>query len=61
MVENQRGNIARIGVAVANEATTLGRFIDRGLEHPEVLFGAAEFKNCFSLYSGTLLLHRDSQ
>jgi hypothetical protein len=41
MVENQRRDIARIGVAVAHEATALGRFIDCGLEHPEILFGAA--------------------
>jgi hypothetical protein len=42
MVENQWRDIARIGIAVAHEASSLGGFLDGGFEHPEVLFGAAE-------------------
>ena len=41
VVENQRRDIAGMSVAVAHEATALGRFIDGGFEHPEILFGAA--------------------
>jgi hypothetical protein len=44
IVENQRRDIAGMSVAVADEAATLGRFIDRGLEYPEVLLRPAQCK-----------------
>jgi hypothetical protein len=37
VVEDQGKDIARMRVAVADEASALGRFIDRGFEHPKVL------------------------
>jgi len=61
IVENQRRDIAGMSVAVADEAATLGRFIDRGFEHPKVLLGATQCKNWSGLNPCTLLLHRDSQ
>jgi hypothetical protein len=61
MVEDQRRNIARMSVAVAHEATALGRFIDRGFEDPEVPCGTTQRKHWFSLNSCTLLLQCDSQ
>ena len=33
-----------MGIAIADEAAAVGRLIDGGLEHPEVLLGAAEGK-----------------
>jgi len=42
VVEDQGRNIPGMGVAKAHEATALGRFIDGGFEHPEILFGTAE-------------------
>jgi hypothetical protein len=53
MVENQGRNIAGMSITVANEAAAFGRFIDRRLEHPEVLFGAAEAHNGFGHDSTT--------
>jgi hypothetical protein len=41
VVEDQRRNIAGMGIALADEATALGRFIDRGFEHPKVLLQAS--------------------
>jgi len=41
IVENQRRDIAGMSVAVADEAAALGRFVNRGLEHPEVLLRTA--------------------
>jgi len=61
VIENQRRDIAGMSVAVPDEATALGRFIDRGLEHPEVLFGVAECNNRFCLNTPTLLFHCNSQ
>jgi hypothetical protein len=37
VVEDQMRNIAGMSFTVADEATALGRFIDRGFEHPKVL------------------------
>ena len=45
MVENQGRDIAGMGITITNKAPALGRFIDRGFEHPKVLFGVAEGKN----------------
>ena len=42
VVENQGRNIAGMGFPVAGEPTAFGRFIDRGLEDPAVLLGAAQ-------------------
>ncbi len=42
-------------VAIASEPATLGRLIDRRLEHPEVLFRVAQGKNRFGLNTLTLL------
>jgi hypothetical protein len=61
VVENQGRNVTRMGVTESNKAAALGRFIDCGLEDPEVFLGAAECKNGFGLNSCTLLFHRDSQ
>jgi hypothetical protein len=44
VVEDQGRNVSWMGIAVPDEPATLGRFIDCGLEHPEVLLGAAEGK-----------------
>jgi hypothetical protein len=49
MVENQRGDIAGIGVAVAHKATALGRFIDRGFEDPEVFLRMTESNHRFAM------------
>jgi hypothetical protein len=61
MVENQGRDVARMSVAVAHKATTLGRLIDGGFEHPEVLLGTAERKHWLSPYSLTVLFFGKAQ
>jgi hypothetical protein len=41
IVENQRRNIAGMGVAKAHEAAAPGRFIDNSFEDPEILLRPA--------------------
>ena len=41
VVEDQGRDIARMGIAVANEATALGGLVDCSFEDPEVFFGTA--------------------
>jgi len=36
MVEDERGDVAGMSVAITHEATTLGRLVDRGFENPDV-------------------------
>jgi hypothetical protein len=40
IVENQRRDIARMGIAVADKPAAFGGLVDSSLEHPEVFFGA---------------------
>ena len=61
VVEDQRRDIARMSIAVADEATALGRFIDRGLEDPEVFFRTAECKNGLGVNAPTPLFDRHFQ
>ena len=42
MVEDQGRNVARMGVAIPDKATTFGGLEDDGPEDPEVLSRAAE-------------------
>jgi hypothetical protein len=55
MVEDQGRDIAGMSVAVAHEATAFGRFIDRGFEHPEVLFRATEREDWLSHYPSAVI------
>jgi len=41
MVEDERRNIAGMGITVTDEAATFGCFEDGGLEHPKVFLLAA--------------------
>ena len=50
-----------MGVAVTDEATALGRFINRGLEHPEVLLGVAQGEYGLGLNALTVLSEGHSQ
>jgi hypothetical protein len=56
LVENQSRDIARMSVAVADEASASKRLEDCRLKHPEVLFGAAECQNGFGLNTPTPLM-----
>jgi hypothetical protein len=49
MVENQGRDVARMSVAVAHKATTLGRLIDGGFEHPEVLLRMTKSNHRFAM------------
>jgi len=42
MVEDERGDVAGMGVPIADEAAAVGGLIDGGLEDPEVLFRVAK-------------------
>jgi len=42
VVEDQGRDIAGMGVAVADKAAALGRFVDNSFEDPEVLLRPAE-------------------
>ena len=61
MVENQWRDIARMSVAVAHEATALGRFIDRGLKDPEVFLRPAQSKRWLNLDTGTAFSFRQPE
>jgi hypothetical protein len=61
MVENQRRNIAGMGITITNEATTLGRFEDRGFEHPKVLFGTAQCEDRLSVSAEATMAHGKTQ
>ena len=50
-----------MGIAVADEATTLGRLIDGGLEDPEVLLGAAQSYRRLYLYPSAAILDGQPQ
>ena len=45
MVEDERRDIAGMGIAVAHEAAALRRFIDGGFEDPIVLFGTTQLQD----------------
>ena len=42
MVEDEGGDVAGMGIAVADEATALGGLVDGGFEDPEVLLRLAQ-------------------
>jgi hypothetical protein len=47
VVEDEGGDVAGMGIAIADEAAAVGGLIDGGLEDPEVLLGATERQNRF--------------
>jgi hypothetical protein len=49
VVEDERGDIAGMGITIAHEAAAVGGLIDGGLEDPEVLLGMAEGKHGFDV------------
>jgi hypothetical protein len=51
MVEDQRGDVAGMRVPIAHEAAALGRLVDGGFEHPEVLLGTTECEDGLGLDS----------
>jgi len=51
VVEDEGGDIAGMGIAIANEATAVGGLIDGGLEDPEVLLGATQREDGFGNYA----------
>jgi len=55
VVKDEGRDVAGMGIAITNEATTLGGLIDGGLEDPEVLFGAAKRKHWLSPYAATIV------
>jgi hypothetical protein len=61
MVEDQRRDIAGMSVAVAHEATALGRFIHGGFEHPKVLFRTAEREDRLCMDALTVASLREEQ
>jgi hypothetical protein len=50
-----------MSVAVAHEASALGRLVDGGLENPEVLFGATQGKHRLNLNPRAAVLFRQSE
>jgi hypothetical protein len=60
VVEDEGGDIAGMGIAVADEAAALGGLIDRSLEDPEVLLRATQCKNWSGSNPCAMLLDRDS-
>jgi hypothetical protein len=53
VVEDEGGDVAGMGVAVADEATAFGRLVDGGFEDPEALLRVAEGHNGFGHDSRT--------
>lgn len=47
MVEDERRDVAGMGVTVTGKAAALGGFVDRGLEDPEVLCRTTEREHRF--------------
>jgi len=61
MVEDQRRDVAGVSVTVTHEAAALGRFIDRGFEHPEVFLGATKRKHRLGLNAQAMVPQGQSQ
>ena len=61
MVEDQGRDVAGMGVAEADKATTPGGFVDNGLEDPEVLCWTAEPKDGLRVNAGTMGFVGDSE
>ena len=55
VVEDEGGDVAGMGIAVPDEAAALGGLIDRGLEDPEVLQGAAQRQDRLGMDAGAML------
>jgi len=55
VVEDEGRDVAGMGVAVADEAAALGRFVDRGLEHPEVLLWTAQGEHWLRLNTRAII------
>jgi hypothetical protein len=53
VVEDEGGDVAGMRIAIADEATALGRLVDGGLEDPEALLRVAEGHNGFGHDSRT--------
>jgi hypothetical protein len=53
IVEDQRGDIAGMSIAVPNEPAAFGGLEDGGFEHPEILLGATEGHDGFARDSTT--------
>jgi hypothetical protein len=45
VVEDEGGDVAGMGIAIADKAAALGGLIDGGLEDPEALLGPAKWQN----------------
>jgi len=56
VVEDERGDIAGVGIAEDDEAAALGRLIGGGFEDPEVFLGTTQGQDGFCNDSVTLLL-----
>ena len=61
IVEDQRGDIAGMSVAVADEPAAFGGLEDRGLEHPEVLLRSAQRKDWLRMNPTTTMAHGKTQ
>jgi len=59
VVEDEGGDVAGMGIAIADEAAAVGGLIDGGLEDPEVLLGATQLKHWFCLNSCTAVFLGD--
>jgi len=55
VVEDQGRDVAGMGVAIADEAATLGRLIDGGLKDPEVLLGTTQGQHRLNLDADTVV------
>jgi hypothetical protein len=59
VVEDEGGDVAGMGIAIADEAAAVGGLIDGGLEDPEVLLGATQSEHWFCLNSCTAVFLGD--
>jgi hypothetical protein len=61
VVEDEGGDVAGVGIAIADEAAALGRLVDSGFENPEVFLGAAEWKYRLSHNPSTMVFRGETQ
>ena len=61
MVEDQGRDVPGVGVGVAHEAPAFCRLVDGGLEHPEVLGGAAQGQDGLGGNAGAMILLGDAE
>ncbi len=61
MIEDERGDVAGMRIAIADEATALRGLVDSGLKYPEILLGAAQRERRLRHNTATMVAFCEAQ